>query len=69
MTELELDKLILHFEQSNRAEGKSPSDREVKATKIKSQILYKYYQEWKKGATVGNNNGLDILFMETSSPY
>jgi hypothetical protein len=24
MTELELNKLILHFEQSNRAEGKSP---------------------------------------------
>jgi len=24
MAELELDKLVLHFEQSNRAEGKSP---------------------------------------------
>ena len=24
MAELELDKLILHFEQSNKAEGKSP---------------------------------------------
>ncbi len=29
-------------------EGKRPSDREVKATKIKSQILYRYYQEWKR---------------------
>ena len=29
-------------------EGKRPSDREVKALKIKSQILYRYYQEWKK---------------------
>ena len=28
-------------------DGKRPSDREVKATKIKSQILYRYYQEWK----------------------
>lgn len=29
-------------------EGKRPSDHEVKALKIKSQILYRYYQEWKK---------------------
>jgi len=29
-------------------EGKRPSDREVKSLKIKSKILYRYYQEWKK---------------------
>ena len=34
------------FELFNQ--GKRPSDREVKATKIKSQILYRYYQEWKR---------------------
>ena len=28
MAELELDKLILHFEQSNKAEGKSPKTNE-----------------------------------------
>ena len=32
-------------------EGKRPSDREVKATKIKPQILYRYYQEWKRLST------------------
>jgi len=29
-------------------EGKRPSDHEVKALKVKSKILYRYYQEWKK---------------------
>jgi hypothetical protein len=28
-------------------EGKRPSDSELKATKLKPQILYRYYQEWK----------------------
>ncbi len=32
-------------------EGKRPSDRDVKATKIKPQILYRYYQEWKHLST------------------
>jgi len=32
-------------------EDRRPSDREVKATKIKPQILYRYYQEWKRLST------------------
>ena len=28
--------------------GKTPSDREVKALKIKPKTSYNYYQEWKK---------------------
>ena len=52
MAELELDKLILHFEQSNRAEGKSPKTitwyTEMITGFPKSLLLYSYtdYPIW-----------------------
>ncbi|MFC2013457.1 hypothetical protein ACFLU8_01005 [Chloroflexota bacterium] len=36
-------------------EGKRPSDSEVKSLGIKPESAYRYYQDWKKEATVGNN--------------
>ena len=37
------------------SKGKRPSDSEVKNLGIKPESAYRYYQGWKKEATVGNN--------------
>ena len=36
-------------------QGKRPGSSEVKALGIKPESAYRYYQDWKKEATVGNN--------------
>ncbi len=37
------------------SQGRRPGDPEVKALGIKPESAYRYYQDWKKEATVGNN--------------
>ena len=38
------------------SQGKRPGDPEVKSLGIKPESAYRYYQDWKKEATVGNNH-------------
>ncbi len=42
MAELELDKLILHLEQSNKAEGKSTLSQNFYQYNLTSRIIYRF---------------------------
>ncbi|MFC1871415.1 hypothetical protein ACFLYF_03335, partial [Chloroflexota bacterium] len=60
---LELPQPIINHKESKSkkarafelySEGKRPSSPEVKSLGIKPESAYRYYQDWKKEATVGN---------------